>query len=59
VRLVLEAVEGGTRVVVVETGFADLAIEPAERAAYAEIEGQGWAAGLASLRAYATSGARR
>lgn len=42
---------GGTRVRVVETGFEELAISEDEREAYAEIERQGWTAGLAGLRA--------
>ena len=42
---------GATRVRVVETGFEELAISDEERAAYAEIERQGWMAGLDALRA--------
>ena len=57
--LTLEAEGGRTRVTVVETGFAQLEIPPAEQGAYAEVEGQGWSAGLASLRAYADDGGRR
>jgi hypothetical protein len=39
-----------TRLRLVETGFAGLDISPDEQAACAEIEGQGWDAGLSSLR---------
>jgi uncharacterized protein YndB with AHSA1/START domain len=59
VELVLEPTDHGTRVVVVETGFAALEIEPEERAAYAETEGQGWTAGLSALQAYAEGRGRR
>lgn len=57
--LTLEVERTGTRVVVVETGFAALDISPAERAAYAGVEAQGWSAGLAALRQYAVDGTGR
>jgi uncharacterized protein YndB with AHSA1/START domain len=57
--LVLEAIGSKTRVVVTETGFAELDIDPEERRAYAQTEGQGWTAGLAALRDHAQHGIRR
>jgi hypothetical protein len=38
----------------VESGFAELDIEPDEQSAYAELEGRGWEEGLAALRERAT-----
>lgn len=59
VEILLEVVGGSTRVVVVEMGFAQLDIGADERAAYADVEKQGWTAGLDALSRYATSGSHR
>ena len=44
----------GTRVRVVETGFAELDIPPDEQSAYSDLEARGWDEGLAALRDRAT-----
>lgn len=55
--MTLTSIDGGTRLKVVESGFADLAWPEPERARYADQNADGWVKELDELRAYAARAA--